>query len=201
MADTSATRRVVPWVVVLVAIGLFWWTRRNPGKSPFPAVASDVTACRDDLRAIYTGLREYASRFGSAPAEPGDAFFLALITSGVWPDTAESRRLLTCPGRHARPATFDLAAGAASAFAGRDTKNHPLAKFPSGGAELEPLVACDNAAGMNHDGAMNVLYSDGSVRTFRLEDLIAAGKLPAGTTDIPVGPDSPLEDLRKLVVD
>jgi hypothetical protein len=88
--------------------------------------------------------------------------------------------------------------GADSAYAARDTAAFPLAKFPSGGPEIEPLVACDNARGMNHAGCMNVLYSDGSVRTLSLAEEIDSGRLPEGTTTIPVGRNSPIPDLRKL---
>ena len=68
-------RRAVPWVVVLLGIALFWWTRRGPGESAFPAVPSDVHVCKENLRAIYAGLLEYRSEKGTAPTQPGRAFF------------------------------------------------------------------------------------------------------------------------------
>lgn len=182
-----STRSVVPWVVVLLGIGLLWWTRMRPAESPFPDVPSDVHLCQENLRTIYAGLREYKAREGSAPPQPGRAFFEELISSGVWEDTPENRARLACPGKDGH-----------GTYAGRDTVNHPLPKFPSGGADIETLIACDNAGGMNHEGAMNVLRSDGSVVTYRLDELIEQQKLPAGTVDLPVGADSPLETLRVL---
>ena len=180
-----SSRTVVPWVVVLLGIGLIWYTRRGPAKSVFPDVASDVHACKENLRAVYAGLREYARVHGSAPAPAGQGFLRELIASGTWEDTPENRERLTCPG--------------SGGYAGRDTTHHPLPRFPSGGADLQTLIACDNVAGLNHAGAMNVLHSDGTVVTLQLAELIERGTLPAGTESIPVGPDSPLEALRVLL--
>jgi hypothetical protein len=179
-----SARRAVPWVVVLLGIGLYWWTRRGPGESAFPDVPSDVHVCKENLRAIYAGLREFRNEKGAAPTQPGRAFFEELITSGLWEDTPANRGRLTCPG--------------SGGYAGRDTREHPLAKFPSGGADIQTLIACDNASGLNHEGAMNMLQSDGTVITYQLEELIERLTLPAGTLNIPVGPDSPLESLRVL---
>jgi hypothetical protein len=97
----------------------------------------------------------------------------------------------------------DLASltAASSAYAGRDNAQAPLGDFPAGGDALEPLVACDDALGMNHAGVLNVLYSDGTVRTIELAREIERGTLPASTTNVPVGPGSPLVELRKLVGD
>jgi len=200
----AARHIVVPAVVVALAAGLYFY---RGGEAPIVDLPDDVRTCTDNLRAIYRGLGEYHQREGHLPAASGNAFLAALVVEGVWPDDAESRARLTCPGRGAEPvpAGLDLRSPdlppSASAYAARDNLGHPLAKFPSGGSELEPLVACDNAHGMNHDGRMNVLYSDGQVRTFVIAQEIEAGRLPAGTTTIPVGPGSPIEDLRPLVGD
>ena len=180
-----SARTAVPWVVVLIGIGLIWYTRRGPAESPFPDVPSDVHVCKENLRAIYAGLRDYRLEKDTVPAGSGRDFFLELITSGLWEDTEENRARLTCP--------------ASGDYAGRDTKTHPLAKFPSGGDELETLIACDNANGLNHDGVMNLLQSDGTVVTYELADLIARGTLPPETTNIVVGPESPLVKLRVLL--
>lgn len=179
-----SARTAVPWVVALLGIGLIWYTRRGPAEGVFPDVPSDVHVCKENLRAIYSGLRDFKAEKGAAPAQPGQAFFQELITSGVWEDNEENRAKLTCAG--------------SGSYAGRDTAAHPLAKFPSGGAEIETLIACDNANGMNHEGAMNVLQSDGTVITYQLEDLIGKGAVPPETTNLSIGPDSLLEKLRVL---
>ena len=51
-----------------------------------------------------------------------------------------------------------------------------------------------------YDTVKNALFADGSVRTYSLRQEIEAGTLPAGATTIPVGPESPLADLRKLKI-
>ena len=135
----------------------------------------------------------------------GTAFLAELFASGVWVDTPENRARLTCPGPgaervradvdYARPATLGADD---SAYAARDGVRFPLVKFPSGGAELEALVACDNAHAANHDGCTNLLYSDGSVVVLVDAELVARGRLAAGVPRLLVGPDSPLPELQKL---
>lgn len=175
-------------------------------ESPIRDVPSDVSTCREHMREIYAGLRTYAQRSGRAPEGAGARFLAALIAEGVWEDTPENRAKLTCPGVHAAPvppgtdwktpASLD---GQSSAYAARDTVAHPFGAFPSGGRAA--VLACDDAQRMNHEGVLNVLYADGSVRTFALEELIAAGRVPAGTSNLVVGPASPLEELRVLTAD
>jgi len=89
--------------------------------------------------------------------------------------------------------------GAHTSYAVRDFAAFPLDQFPTGGRE--PILACGNAHGMNHADAVNVLYADKTVRTFTIEQEVERGTLEAGATLLPVGPDSPLADLRKLRAD
>jgi len=198
-------RVLVPLGVVALAVLLWRWPG---GDDPVLDVPDDVQACSENLRALYQGLLAYEQRFGHAPEGAGIAFLAELVASGVWSDTPENRARLTCPGpgaapvradaRYGEPATLDEAD---SAYAARDTLRHPLAKFPAGGAELEPLVACDNARGPNHDGCTNLLRSDGSVVVLELARLLEHGQLPPGTTTLAVGPASPLAELQKLRAD
>ena len=199
-------KRLVPLIVIALAAAIFWWTRQG-ASSPMHDVDSDVRDCRTNLHAIYDALRAYNAERGTTPPEPGVAFLAALAAGGYLEGSAAER--LTCPGSgaHAVPSGTDFAAPDAvdersSAFAARDVALHPLAKFPSGGREIQALVACDNAHGMNHSGGvMNVLYSDRTVKTLELDQLIESGVLPAGATLIPVGPESPIEELRVLRAD
>ncbi|MCH7572771.1 MAG: hypothetical protein IH891_07635, partial [Planctomycetes bacterium] len=115
-----------------------------------------------NLKSIYDGLRAWQDETGNSPEESGVRFFGQLIASGFWEDTEEMRRTLTCPGANVplvenMPSFADLEAitGDHSAYAGRDNANHPLPRFPTSGEE--PLIACDNAHGMNHAGVLNVL--------------------------------------------
>ena len=77
-----------------------------------------------------------------------------------------------------------------SPYAERDLAAYPLERFPTRGTEI--LLACPS-----HDGTLNALYADGSVKTFSLAQEIELGVLPAGTEKIPVGEGSPLEELRR----
>jgi hypothetical protein len=201
-------RRLIPLVVALAGLALFWWTRTGEQESPFPDVETDVSDCQANLLAIYDGLRAYKERYGQAPEGSGVAFFADLVAKGIWEGSVAVTERLTCPGVNAAPVPpgtdFSNLASlttASSAYAARDTEAHPLAKFPSGGPELEAIMSCDNSSGMNHDGVMNVLYSDRTVKTLMLDELIERGAVPAGTTSLPVGPDSPFEDLRSFVAE
>jgi len=171
-------------------------------ETPRPTFDSDVEECSARLREIHRALADLARERGWQPSHSGVGLFAELVASGAWPDTAESRARLTCPGRNAaaqgEKSFADLAAldEGHSAYAGRDLAAFPLPGFPTSGREI--LMACDNAGGMNHDGVMNALYADGSVKTFSLSAEIEGGALPAGAASIPVGPDSPIPDLRKL---
>lgn len=195
----SARRVLVPLGVLGLALALWFWPQR--GDDPRHHFGDDVRQCTQNLRTIYAGLVKYHELHGSVPQGSGAAFVLALLGDAL-PDDAEHRRALTCPGPGAQPmpAELDLANVTAdsSAYAGRDVARFPLAKFPAGGAELEPIASCDDAHGWNHERVVNVLYSDGSVVTLSLERLLEQGRVPAGTTALPVGAASPLEDLRKL---
>jgi prepilin-type processing-associated H-X9-DG protein len=54
---------------------------------------------------------------------------------------------------------------------------------------------------MNHETTTNVLYGDGSVQTFEVVLLQEQGLLDPEDDYLPVGPDSPVEDLQKLTLD
>ena len=197
---------LVPLSVLAGAAAVVLW--RGFGGAPIVDVSGDVSTCAANLRHIYTDMLLYSARHNTElrlPQESGVRLLAALVGAE---DAAADHAYLTCPGPGAEAVPKDVdyrsletLTGAASAYAARDTVTFPLAKFPSGGSELEPLVACDNAHGLNHDGCMNVLYSDGSVVTLFLAEEIERGHLPAGATTIPVGKDSPIPDLRKLTPD
>lgn len=191
-------------LVLGAVLGLYLWPRSGDPRHDF---GSDVRECQGKLGDIYAALMEYKALSQTWPRGSGVAFLAELIASGRLEDSPGDPAL-ACPGRHAQPVPegTDYAASAtltplSSSYAARNSAEFPLAKFPSGGAEREPLVACDNAQGMNHDGVMNVLYSDGSVMTIVLEQELERGTLPAGSTTIEVGPSSPVPDLRKLTGD
>ncbi len=201
-------RNVVPLTIAILMLALFWWTRTGEPPSLRHDVSSDVRTCTSNLQAIYDGLRAYNDRFGRPPSGSGVAFFAELVSAGIWEDSPEARERLTCPGSGATPvpdatdfAQLASLTNASSAYAGRDSAAFPLTTFPAGGPDNTALVACDNAHGMNHDGVMNVLFTDRTIQALYLDQLIESGALPPGTETIVVGPDSPLEELRVLSAD
>ena len=178
------------------------------GDSPRLEVSGDVERCKERLASIHEALSAFGKKAGHAPQSSGVGFLAELITSGILADTPENRALLTCPGKGAEavPEGTDYNKltdlnGSHSAYAGRNARSHPLSSYPYGGRDVGPVVACDNAGGMNHDGVMNALFSDGSIRTYVIEELIERGELEAGTTTIEIGPDCAIEDLRVLTKD
>lgn len=181
----------------------------SSSEDPRLAVPDDVALCREHLRAIHAGLALYARTLGRPPQASGVALLGDLLASGVWSDTPEHRALLTCPGPNAElaPPDTDLAkldtlSDKSSAYAARDVRSFPFATYPAGGPDSVAVCACDNVEGsMNHPGLLNVLYSDGSIRTYVLAEMVERGQLAPGTTVVTVGPDSPIPDLRALTVD
>jgi prepilin-type processing-associated H-X9-DG protein len=201
--------RALAVLVVIAAVALVWRFTRS--ESPRLEASSDVELCRERLREIYAGLKQYAADKGGPPQGSGAKFLAALVADGVWPATADNAYKLTCPGvaiaeldHGGRPpeAWFaDLArvTGASTAYAGRDMARFPLAKFPCGGHE--PVAACDNHAGQNHERYTNVLFADGSIETWDLEQEIAEGRLPAGAAKLAIGAGASDELLAKLSAD
>ena len=94
---------------------------------------------------------------------------------------------------------FDMLDGYWSAYAGRDTDNFPLKKFP--GSNNEALVADDNDGGMNHETTTVVLWAGGTVTTYENVLLKDEGLLDPEEIELLVGPDSPIEKLQKLSLD
>lgn len=170
--------------------------------------ASEVTACQANLQNIYKGVILYKTKYKRLPSESGVAFFAELYQKKAMENTKTNAERLICPAvDKGALAIGDLdwsewwtdldALGAdSSSYAGRDTKRSPLRKLSG----TEPLVADDNDPDMNHETTTNVLYGDGSVRGYELGELIDEGVLQEGEI-LRVGPDSQLEDLRKLSLD
>ena len=175
-----------------------------------------VTACKANMNEIFKGMIEYHSKYRRLPKHSGVRFFGSLVRDEVFEANESDVRRLTCPavelsflegGQSEVPLedwftrdNFDLLDGYWSAYAGRDTDNHPLKKFPAGNSEV--LVADDNdQGGMNHETTTVVLFGGGSVMTYELVLLKDEGLLDPEETVLLVGPDSPVEKLQKLSLD
>jgi len=176
--------------------------------------ASRVAACAENMREIHAGLLAYEVKYKDVPRESGVRFFTSLITRRVWENSKQDARRLTCPG--VRPGELGLPEdpetwyanpddiyGNSSAYAGREVPKAGQGEIQrfKWDSSTEPLVADDNVGGMNHDTTTNVLYGNGAVETFELAILQEQGVISMDTEILVVGPDSPVEDLRKLSLD
>ncbi len=171
---------------------------------------AEVRSCSTNMGQIYAGMVHYKAKYEHIPESSGVGFFAELMSRGAMSNTTTNARRLTCPAvdtgslsiRDLDPGEWwmdlDELDGTWSSYAGRDIDRFPLRKFLGDGKE--PLMADDNDGGMNHATTTNVLYSDGSVRTFELFKLREDG-LIGEQEDLLVGPDSPVDDLRKLSLD
>ena len=169
-----------------------------------------VTACKANLGEIYKGMLLFKSKFGRAPNESGVRFFGEIIASSAWENTPAAAEKLTCPsveinalaglaGKEPTEWFKDLNTVDAdcSSYAGRNCKEFPLRRFPPGGDEA--MVADDNDPDMNHAGGTTcVLMGDGTVQELTLYDLKKKGAVGEEETILIIGPDSPVESLRKL---
>jgi prepilin-type processing-associated H-X9-DG protein len=192
---------------LLVCAVLLFACRRE--ESSRPTLSTDAELCVERLREIHAGLVEHARRTGGPPRAGGAAFLGALIAEGTWPADAAHAAKLSCPGVPAeRLGGNDIAPAARwrdlsrvtddwTAYAARDVERAPLASLP--GRNTEALVACANHGGPNHpSGVTNVLFADGSVVTYEVAVEVSHGRLPEGSEFVPVGPESPLAELRSL---
>ena len=178
-------------------------------KIPEALEAAKITASRKNLLSIYEGILLYDSKFERLPSESGAKFFGALVAKGVWENTPQSAKKLTCPGVNIGslsigelPPTewfsdLDAIDGESSAYAGRNSKEFPLRKLSG----REALVATDNDPEMNFRTTTLVLWGDGSVEGIEIENLRDMGLLGPDEDYFAVGPDSPMEELRKLSLD
>jgi len=179
-------------------------------KIPEAIDAARVTACKKNMQEIYSGLLLYDNKHGDLPHGSGVKFFAALIADKVWDNGKASAQKLSCPAvkRGALSGIanldnpddwydhLDQIDGTYSAYAGRNMKDFPMRKFPGG--PKDALVADDNDPEMNHRTTTVVLFADGNVATYELSDLVKNGTLHEDEKTLLVGPDSPVEELRKL---
>lgn len=172
--------------------------------------SAEVNACQANLRNIHQGMIQYKISYREAPKGSGVKFFAQLISRKAMENTKINAERLTCPGIEKSSLAIgdlpweewwtdiEMVDGSYSAYAGRDCKEYPLRKFPGSGNE--PLVCDDNDGGMNHRTATNVLYADGSVRSYEMENLRDEGKIGPEEEMVWVGPNSPVPDLQKFTL-
>lgn len=180
-------------------------------KIPEAIEQAKITASKKNLQEIYGGLLQYEGKFEKLPGkeDSGVRFFACLIYDKVWENTKGSAKKLTCPGVSTSALATDglpeeewfvdrdIIDGGYSAYAGRNNEEFPLRKLSG----KQPLVATDNDPEMNFESTTLVLYGDGRVDSIELATLMKQGILAEDEEYLAVGPDSPLEDLRKLSLD
>jgi prepilin-type N-terminal cleavage/methylation domain-containing protein len=178
-------------------------------KIPEAIEQAKITASRKNLSKIYEGLMTYNSKFERLPNETGVKFFAVLISKGVWENTPQSARVLTCPGVDIGALTIgdlepeewfsdlELVDGTYSSYAGRNCEEFPLRKISG----KDAWIATDNDPVMNFSTTTLVLMGDGAVETIEIAELKAAGLLAEDEDYFAVGPDSPDEELLKLSLD
>ena len=171
-----------------------------------------VSGCSANLREIHKGLILYNTKYKGIPNQGGVKFFAALIAKGAIENTKTNAERLSCPAIDKSSlaigelpweewwSDLERVNGSYSAYAGRDLKNFPLRQGLNSSGK-EPLVCDDNDGGLNHRTTTNVLYVDGSVQTFEFKALQEEGKITPDETTLVVGPDSPIDDLTKFMLD
>ena len=171
--------------------------------------ASEVSACQTNQRNLYQGIILYKNQYKQLPNESGVKFFAQLYSRKAIDQSKANAERLTCPAVDKGAlaigglpweewwADLSLVTGDYSAYAGRDTANHPLRKL----ASSEALLADDNDPLMNHETTTNVLYGGGEVQEIQLVILQEEGVLGPEDEVLYVGPDSPVPDLQKLTLD
>ena len=168
-----------------------------------------ITASSKNLTEIYSGTVTYEQKYRRLPSDPGVKFFACLIYDKVWENTPSAARKLTCPGVDLSALTIgdlpeeewfvdeDLIDGSYSAYAGRDTEEFPLRKRSG----KDAWIACDNDGAMNFETTTLVLMGDGSVEQLEIVTLQDQGLLDEDEDYLYVGPDSQVEELRKISLD
>lgn len=171
--------------------------------------SANRTACAQNLRNIALTLRTWVDgrNDGRWPKERGVKFLLLLAKEGEI--EGESLKVFTCPGTNDAtwPPELDGQWGAGWAdwddidtscisYAGRDGKNFTVIKDKE---DQIVIASDDNEFQPNHSMITNIVYADGRISQVDVADF--ADQLPEGTDRMPVGPDSPHEELRKLMVD
>ena len=166
-----------------------------------------VTACKKNMQEIYSGFQLYETKFEKLPGKSGVRFFAELIALGVWEDTKESSKRLNCPAQQHPKGTegippeewytnLDRLDGDWSSYAGRNCQEFPLKRMSG----KEALVADDNVGDSNHRTATVVLYGDGHAQSYEVKLLQTEGKLQE-KEQLLVGPESQIDDLKKLSLD
>lgn len=172
---------------------------------------ANENACQQQLRDIAGGMQLYVDNrcAGKWPRERGVKFLLSPSKAGYI--EGEALKKFVCPGTDDE--TFDpadptkkIGSGLTDwdnlntdciSYAGRDNVAFPLNKSK---LDNEVIASDDNwyggAGRPNHGDIVNIVYADLHISVKKFADY--KEDLPEGQDWLPVGPDSPDEDLKKL---
>ncbi len=175
---------------------------------------ANENACQQQLRDIAGVLQGYVDNrcAGKWPKERGVKFLLTPVKAGYI--EGEALKKYVCPGTDDE--TFDpadptkkIGSGLTDwdnlnldciSYAGRDNISFPLNKAK---LDNEVIASDDNWATTggrpNHGDIVNIVYADMHISVKKNADY--KDLLPEGQEWLPVGPDSPDEDLKKLAFD
>lgn len=177
--------------------------------------AANVEADRQQMRTHYTWFELYKLKHDRAlPTQGGHKFVLATWTSGVVQHTEENLAKYFVPGaRDNDPAFIEKREGLRNGtdpwtdlksttsedthYAGR-ARQHLKSVNGAG----EALMADDNEGGWTHrDGTVNILLSDGNVRTLsyqQMRERFALGEFNKEQAVATFGSNSPIPECQRL---
>jgi len=167
-----------------------------------------------NLRRHYEWIIMYKQKLKSYPTQGGHRFVLSTWCDGITEKTVDDYDRFFTPGTREQDPVWKE--GRAKVLTGenpwpdinqvspRDTHYVGRAKDMMRGLEsgTEALMANDNEGGWSiSDGTIDILYGNGSVRTFSYQELVQLFHLPAFDKNNPIetyGPNAALPDLKKL---
>jgi len=172
--------------------------------------SGNLTACRLNLHSLAGTLQLWVDERnkGNWPPEQGPKFLLVLVRDKEI--TGKDCKVFNCPGTddvtyaaddssHSDGSGFkdwDSIDKNCMSYAGRDNRNFRLNKNKLG---EEAIASDDNDGRPNHNTQTNIVYGDGRVESVDIKDY--ASELPENAQWIPVGPESPDPDLKKLLIE
>jgi prepilin-type N-terminal cleavage/methylation domain-containing protein/prepilin-type processing-associated H-X9-DG protein len=174
--------------------------------------SGNANACRLQLRDIALNMQLYVDerRGGKWPKERGVKFLLTMVKDDFL--KGDELKKFACPGTDdetRRNESDPVGAGISDwedidpdciSYGGRDNVTFPIRKDQ---LSQEIIASDDNWSGQggrpNHGGITNIVFADGRVDTVDTSRYKA--ELPEKQEWLPVGPDSPDDNLKKLAVD
>jgi prepilin-type N-terminal cleavage/methylation domain-containing protein len=191
-------------VVVIIGILMIYLLPKIPAAFD----AAKVTACKNNMKNIYSGITTYYGKYNRLPKEGGVRFFAALITDEVWENSASNAKTLTCPGlRPARPRLADRIPGGsrtprsstAVPPAGRNVKEHTRALAAGESEHRLPARTTARAARTTTRRRRRCSRTAASAPT--RSSRAREGTRRAGGDLHPRGSDSLIEELSALSLD